>query len=137
MEGPAFSTRAESQTYRKVADLINMSTLPEAKLARELEISYQVVCMATDYDCWHQTEEGVSVEAVIRTLKQNAANAAGLLVALIMEMDARYKNTGKLLQGTGAGAINAGMMRNAVITSPLHRNKEQVTKLEYVLPGYF
>jgi 5'-methylthioadenosine phosphorylase len=69
MEGPQFSTRAESQMYRSWgADLINMSVLPEAKLAREAEIPYQMICMSTDYDCWKETEEAVSVEAVVANL---------------------------------------------------------------------
>lgn len=70
MEGPQFSTRAESHMYRSWgADLINMSVLPEAKLAREAEIPYQMICMSTDYDCWKESEEAVSVEAVISNLQ--------------------------------------------------------------------
>lgn len=72
MEGPQFSTRAESHMYRSWgADIINMSVLPEAKLAREAEIAYQMVCMSTDYDCWKETEEAVSVEAVVANLNGN------------------------------------------------------------------
>ncbi|MCY1058607.1 S-methyl-5'-thioadenosine phosphorylase [Nannocystis sp. SCPEA4] len=74
MEGPAFSTRAESNLYRAWgADVIGMTALPEAKLAREAEIAYALLAMATDYDCWHQSEEEVSVEAVVAVLKANAA----------------------------------------------------------------
>ncbi len=72
MEGPAFSSRAESELYRSWgADIIGMTALPEAKLAREAELSYTMLAMSTDYDCWHQEE--VSVEAVVAVLKKNVA----------------------------------------------------------------
>src|SRR5512141_2310634 len=73
MEGPAFSTRAESHLYRSWGgDVIGMTNLQEAKLAREAEICYATLAMATDYDCWHLEEEAVTVEAVIARLSQNA-----------------------------------------------------------------
>jgi 5'-methylthioadenosine phosphorylase len=76
MEGPAFSTRAESRFYRSLgADVIGMTNLQEAKLAREAEISYCTLALATDYDCWHETEEDVSVEAVIKVLMENVDKA--------------------------------------------------------------
>jgi len=73
MEGPAFSTRAESQFYRAAISpsVIGMTAVPEAKLAREAELSYAIMATATDYDCWHETEEEVSVEAVLKVLKAN------------------------------------------------------------------
>lgn len=74
MEGPQFSTRAESHQYRKTLApaVIGMTGLPEAKLAREAEMSYGMLALATDYDCWHETEEDVSVDAVLAVLKANA-----------------------------------------------------------------
>ncbi len=76
MEGPAFSTRAESKMHRQLGvDLIGMTAMPEAKLAREAELCYATLALATDYDCWHETEEDVTVDAVIRVIKQNTANA--------------------------------------------------------------
>ena len=77
MEGPQFSTRAESQHYRKTIGpaVIGMTALPEAKLAREAEMCYSLLALATDYDCWHETEEEVSVEAVLKVLKTNASLA--------------------------------------------------------------
>jgi 5'-methylthioadenosine phosphorylase len=74
MEGPQFSTRAESRFYRSAVDasVIGMTAIPEAKLAREAELCYALLAMGTDYDCWHETEEDVSVEAVIAILKANA-----------------------------------------------------------------
>ena len=80
MEGPAFSTRAESRIYRQWGvDVIGMTNLPEAKLAREAEIPYATLALATDYDCWHQTEEDVTVDAVVAVLKQNVVNAQKII----------------------------------------------------------
>jgi 5'-methylthioadenosine phosphorylase len=76
MEGPAFSTRAESNVYRQWGmDVIGMTNLQEAKLAREAEICYATMAMVTDYDCWHEEEEDVTVEAIVQNLMQNAALA--------------------------------------------------------------
>jgi len=76
MEGPAFSTRAESEIYRKWGvDVIGMTNLPEAKLAREAEICYATLALATDYDCWHATQEDVSVEAILDVLRRNVENS--------------------------------------------------------------
>ena len=76
MEGPAFSTRAESELYRSWgASVIGMTNLPEAKLAREAEIAYATVALATDYDCWHPDHDNVDVMAVIKTLQGNVALA--------------------------------------------------------------
>ena len=76
MEGPAFSTRAESRLYRAWgADIIGMTVLPEAKLAREAEICYASIACVTDYDSWHETNEPVSVEAILTTMRHNIENA--------------------------------------------------------------
>jgi 5'-methylthioadenosine phosphorylase len=85
IEGPAFSTRAESELYRTWdVDVIGMTNLPEARLAREAEICYATLAMVTDYDCWHETEEDVSVSGVLENLKANAAHAASI-VATVLE----------------------------------------------------
>jgi 5'-methylthioadenosine phosphorylase len=76
MEGPAFSTRAESNIYRKWGvDVIGMTNMPEAKLAREAELCYAALALATDYDCWHASEEDVSVEAILAILRRNVENS--------------------------------------------------------------
>jgi 5'-methylthioadenosine phosphorylase len=125
MEGPAFSTRAESQLYRSIGgDIINMSVLPEAKLAREAEIPYQMICMATDYDAWKEHEEAVTTELVIGHLNANAESARKLLAELIP------------LLGEGANPLK-GSIKNAVITAPEKRNPEQLKKLAKLLPGTF
>ena len=83
MEGPQFSTLAESRLYRSWgADVIGMTGMPEAKLAREAELCYASVAMVTDYDCWHPGHDAVDVAAVIRTLTANAGNARALVAAL-------------------------------------------------------
>ena len=80
MEGPAFSTKAESFMYRSWgADIIGMTALPEAKLAREAEICYSTMAWITDYDCWHESEETVSVELVVQNLTKNVATSKELL----------------------------------------------------------
>jgi 5'-methylthioadenosine phosphorylase len=77
MEGPQFSTRAESNHYRRTLApaVIGMTALPEAKLAREAEMCYAMLALGTDYDCWHEGEEDVSVDAVIAVLKANSEKA--------------------------------------------------------------
>lgn len=81
MEGPAFSTRAESELYRSWgAAVVGMTNIPEAKLAREAEIAYATVALATDYDCWHPDHENVDVMAVVATLKANVALARRIVV---------------------------------------------------------
>jgi 5'-methylthioadenosine phosphorylase len=80
IEGPQFSTKAESRIYRQWGvDVIGMTNMPEAKLAREAEMSYATLAFVTDYDCWHDTEDAVSVEAIARILQQNAAMAQTII----------------------------------------------------------
>ncbi len=83
MEGPLFSTRAESRAYRSLGmDIIGMTALPEAKLAREAELCYATIACVTDYDVWHESEEAVTVEMVINNLSANVANAQRILRAV-------------------------------------------------------
>ncbi len=87
MEGPAFSTRAESNIYRSWdMDVIGMTNLQEAKLAREAEICYVTVAMVTDYDCWHPGHDAVEVADIIRVLNQNAANACSVVAHAVQAM---------------------------------------------------
>ena len=80
MEGPQFSTKGESKLYRQWGvDVIGMTNMPEAKLAREAELCYTTMALATDYDCWHETEEAVTVEAILDTLHRNVALAKRIL----------------------------------------------------------
>lgn len=84
MDGPAFSTRAESEANRQLGfDVIGMTNLPEAKLAREAEIAMATLCMVTDYDCWNDAEEDVSAQTVISNLKANSANAQEIVARAV------------------------------------------------------
>jgi 5'-methylthioadenosine phosphorylase len=124
MEGPQFSTRAESELYRAWGcDVIGMTNMPEAKLAREAEMCYATVAMVTDYDCWHPHHEDVSVEAVIRVLLDNAAKAKSLVAAVAPRLRGRK------------GLCEAGCQRaldTAIITAPEARDPEMVRKLDAV-----
>ena len=84
MEGPQFSTKAESHLYRSWgADVVGMTALPEAKLAREAEICYAILACSTDYDCWHESEEPVTVAMVVQNLNRNAALSKAILADVI------------------------------------------------------
>ena len=87
MEGPQFSTRAESNLYRSWgADVIGMTNLQEAKLAREAEICYATLAMVTDYDCWHEAHDDVTIDQIVAVLHQNAENAARVVKAAVAAM---------------------------------------------------
>ena len=89
MEGPAFSTKAESNVYRSWGmDVIGMTNLQEAKLAREAEICYVTVAMVTDYDCWHQDHDAVTVNDIMSNLRQNSENACKVVAAAVARMPA-------------------------------------------------
>jgi 5'-methylthioadenosine phosphorylase len=92
MEGPQFSTRAESNIYRNWgADIIGMTNLQEARLAREAEICYATLAMVTDYDCWHQGHDAVTVDQVIAVAKQNAENATKVLREAVLALPKNRK----------------------------------------------
>lgn len=135
MEGPQFSTRAESNLYRAWGgSVINMSALPEAKLAREAEMGYVMVCMATDYDCWRVEEGGgdVSVEMVMGHMKANADNAKTLIGNVLDELSRPEHE--KIVTGErwkGATTAFAGM------TGVEARGPETVRKLQWLFPGSF
>ena len=126
MEGPAFSTRAESRLYRSWgAGVINMSSIPEAKLAREAEMCYAVICMSTDYDCWHESEEDVTVEMVVNNMNTNSSHAKQLVKALAAKL------------GGERTCSCSGAAKFAIITAPEKRNPVQASKLAAILPEYF
>ena len=88
MEGPAFSTKAESHMYRSWGGtVIGMTNLQEAKLAREAELCFATIALATDYDCWHESEEQVTVEAVLKVMAQNIATSKRLLAGVVQTLD--------------------------------------------------
>ncbi len=86
MEGPMFSTRAESELYRSFgASVIGMTNLQEAKLAREAELCFSTIALATDYDCWHESEEEVSVDAILEVMRKNVENTKSILKDLVQK----------------------------------------------------
>jgi 5'-methylthioadenosine phosphorylase len=127
MEGPQFSTRAESNFYRTSVDatVIGMTAIPEAKLAREAEMCYAMLAMGTDYDCWHEEEEDVSVEAVIAILKANAE--LGNRVVL---------ETAGQLPATSACECQ-GAAQFAIITAPDAVTAEAKQRLSTLYGHYF
>lgn len=95
MEGPAFSTKAESNLYRSWGmDVIGMTNLQEAKLAREAELCYSTVAMVTDYDCWHEAHEAVTVADIIQNLTQNAENAAKVVRTAVRNLELAPRTCG-------------------------------------------
>ncbi|MCC7015914.1 MAG: S-methyl-5'-thioadenosine phosphorylase [Rhodospirillales bacterium] len=124
MEGPQFSTLAESNLYRAWGcDVIGMTNMPEAKLAREAEMCYATVAMVTDFDCWHPDHDHVSVESVIRVLLANAEKGRALVRAVAPSLAARR-------QSCSQGCHHA--LDNAIITAPDARDPDMVVKLDAV-----
>jgi 5'-methylthioadenosine phosphorylase len=88
MEGPAFSTKAESNLYRSCGmDVIGMTNLQEAKLAREAEICYVTIALVTDYDCWHETHETVSIDMIVENLRKNCQAAQAIITQTVQDLD--------------------------------------------------
>ena len=120
MEGPQFSTLAESELYRSWgADVIGMTNMPEAKLAREAEIRYCIVAMVTDYDCWHPEHEEVDVNMVIQTLMNNASNAQNMIKEVIKTF-----NNFSVENDPANNCLDV-----AIITDPKLRTKKTIKKL--------
>ena len=123
MEGPQFSTLAESNLYRSWgADVIGMTNMPEAKLAREAEIRYCTVAMVTDYDCWHPDHEEVDVSMVIQTLQKNALNAQNM----IKEVIKTFKDF-SIDKDPANDCLDV-----AIITDPKLRTKKTIKKLNNI-----
>jgi 5'-methylthioadenosine phosphorylase len=124
MEGPQFSTVAESNLYRSWGcDVIGMTNMPEAKLAREAELCYATVAMVTDFDCWHSDHDHVSVEAIVRVLTENAERARALVGAVLPMLSGR--------QASCRQGCHTSLAR-AIITPPASRDPELVAKLDAV-----
>ncbi len=123
MEGPQFSTLAESRLYRQWgADVIGMTGMPEAKLAREAEICYACVAMITDYDCWHPGHDAVDVTQVIATLTANSGNARATVAGIAARAQAR--------ETCPCGCNTA--LDGAIMTAPKARDPQMIAKLKTV-----
>ena len=126
IEGPQFSSQAESRIYRSWGvDVIGMTNMPEAKLAREAELCYATLALATDYDVWHETHEAVTVEAVIRNLLQNVATAKDVLRRVIPSI------------APPRSCPCPGLLASAVITSPAAFPLATRRRLDLLLGKYF
>lgn len=126
MEGPAFSTKAESNVYRQWGmDIIGMTNLQEAKLAREAEIAYATMALVTDYDCWHEDHDSVSLDMVIGYLTNNVRNAQLVLKEAVKRVAAKETPN-----------QYAGATQSAVFTQPDHWNPETAKKLEAIIGKY-
>ena len=124
MEGPQFSTRAESNLYRSWGcDVIGMTNMPEAKLAREAEMCYATVAMVTDYDCWHEDHDDVTVEAVIKTVHDNADKARAMIKSVVPRLSGRT-------EACDVGCHTA--LDFAIITPPDARDPDAAAKLDAV-----
>jgi len=127
MEGPAFSTRAESKLYRSWGvDVIGMTNLQEAKLAREAEICYATMALVTDYDCWHEDEEDVSVAELLDNLRANADLAAQVLRSTIGRLPERRTNC-------GCGEA----LKDAILTRPENVPPQTLERLRPIVGRYF
>ncbi len=126
MEGPAFSTKAESNVYRQWGmDVIGMTNLQEAKLAREAEIAYATMALVTDYDCWYEGHDDVTVEMVIEYLNKNVRNAQLVL-----------KDAVKRVAAKSTPNQFAGATRNAIFTAPGDWPEETAKKLDAIIGKY-
>jgi len=125
IEGPQFSTRAESNLYRSWGvSVIGMTNMPEVKLAREAEICYATLAMATDYDCWHETQEDVTAEKVIHTLKQNVEKAQEIVKRVVSQFPIERS----------CHCPNA--LKDAIITDPAVIPDETYQKLKPLISKY-
>jgi len=121
MEGPQFSSLAESETYRVWnCDVIGMTNMPEAKLAREAEICYATVAMVTDYDCWHPNHDDVTVDAIVKVLLANAEKARTLV-----------KKISPMIRNDRDSALCScrTALEHALITAPQARDPEMIARL--------
>jgi 5'-methylthioadenosine phosphorylase len=124
MEGPQFSTRAESLLYRSWGcDVIGMTNMPEAKLAREAELCYASIAMVTDFDCWHPDHGDVNIPEIVRVMTENATNARRLIARLAADFPEEH-------EACPLGSDRA--LDTAIITPPEHRDPELLKKLDAV-----
>jgi len=124
MEGPQFSTFAESMTYKGLGySVIGMTNLPEAKLAREAELCYATVAMVTDFDCWHPDHDAVTVKDIVAVLTANAAKASGLVARLARDFPREH-------EPCPVGSDRA--LDTALLTAPEARDKTLLRKLDAV-----
>jgi 5'-methylthioadenosine phosphorylase len=124
MEGPQFSSLAESLTYKELGyDVVGMTGMPEAKLAREAEITYATIAMVTDYDCWHPDHDAVEVADIIKVMNENAGKVARLVGRLALDFPSEH-------EACPVGSDRA--LEFAIITPPEARDQALIRKLDAV-----
>jgi 5'-methylthioadenosine phosphorylase len=125
MEGPQFSSRAESEIYRKWGvDIIGMTNMPEAKLAREAEICYATLALSTDYDCWHEGHGDVTVDDIIATVNRNVELAKRVVASVVTAISETRD------------CICSRSLENAIITSPDAISPEARERLGLIIKRY-
>jgi len=125
IEGPQFSSRAESNIYRKWGvDVIGMTNMPEAKLAREAEICYATLALSSDYDCWHDSHSDVTVEDIVQILAKNSELAKGILREVVD------------LIGEDRNCVCSNALQNAIITGKDSITEDAKERLRLILRGY-
>lgn len=126
MEGPQFSSQAESQSYRNLgASVIGMTNMPEAKLAREAEIDYATLALVTDFDCWHPDHDHVTTDQVVAVVKANVRNAQKVLSLAVKKFDFTHP------------LETEGILKNAIMTHREYVTKEVIERLEPIVGKYF
>jgi 5'-methylthioadenosine phosphorylase len=126
MEGPAFSTKAESNVYRQWGmDVIGMTNLQEAKLAREAEICYATLALVTDYDCWHEDHDAVTIETVVEYLNKNVRNAQIIIREAVKQLSSKERT-----------CECGSAMKNAIFTAPELWPAETAKKLDAIIGRY-
>tara|TARA_Y100001960_G_C14611541_1_gene796036 strand:- start:217 stop:1098 length:882 start_codon:yes stop_codon:yes gene_type:complete len=128
MEGPQFSTKAESELYRSwEADVIGMTNMPEAKLSREAEIRYCSISMVTDYDCWNEDEQSVDVKVLLNNLKKNAENAISFIkyFTIAYSKGVNFKNDD-----------TSTILDTSIVTNKKYWKKNSISKLKFILERY-
>ncbi len=127
IEGPQFSTKAESEIYRSWGcDVIGMTSVTEAKLCREAEICYSTMNLVTDYDVWHETEEAVSVEMILENLRKNIQNAKNIIRKAVVSLP----------EERGAGCECGHALENCIVTHPDRLSPEVREKLDLIIRKY-
>lgn len=128
MEGPQFSTRAESRLYRAWGcDVIGMTAMPEARLAREAELPYAALCMVTDYDCWREDDADIDIAAILAVMHANVARARTVITALAQRLKSAVRSPSPI----------DTCLDNAIITAPEQWDHEMVRKLDAICARRF
>jgi 5'-methylthioadenosine phosphorylase len=136
IEGPLFSTKAESRIYRQLGcDLVGMTAIPEAKLAREAELHYATIACVTDYDVWHESSESVTVEMVVANLRHNVENAKRIIREVVGLLPSSSSSLGAPASCGCASALHNAIMTDPALISPSVRDRYRLLVGKYLDSG--